>query len=164
MKFTEKNSFLVRHTSGEHFSSDMELFKVHCPNSRLHIDLKRENSFNRKKLDGLMLWELLEKVSPEEILKNREKTAGEATVKPEKSELENNPESNEKEEDEKLNALEDRIKALEESNDFNEDEISGLQSELEDKDTSIEELQEKIESLEKKAFNKKKASRKNSQQ
>ena len=71
MKFTEKNDFLVKHTSEEHFSKDRELFKTHCPNSRLHADLKRANSFNRKKLDGLMLYELLDKVSPEEILNNR---------------------------------------------------------------------------------------------
>lgn len=72
MKFTEKNDFLVKHTSEKHFSKDLELFKVHCPNSKLHTDLKRINSFNCKKLDGLMLWELLDKVSPEEILKNRD--------------------------------------------------------------------------------------------
>jgi len=71
MNFKEKNDFLVKHTAGEHFLKDLELFKIHCPNSRLHIDLKRVNSFNKKKLDGLMLYELLGKVSPEEILKNR---------------------------------------------------------------------------------------------
>lgn len=71
MNFKEKNDFLVKYTSGEHFYKDYELFKIHCPNSRLHSDLKRVNSFNRKKLDGLMLWELLGKISSEEILNNR---------------------------------------------------------------------------------------------
>ena len=72
MKFTEKNEFVSKHTSADHFSKDLELFKIHCPNNRLHADLKRVNSFNRQKLDGLMLWELLDKISPEKILKNRE--------------------------------------------------------------------------------------------
>jgi hypothetical protein len=80
MKFTEKNDILVKHTSGEYFSRDRELFKVHCPNSRLHTDLKRVNSFNKRKLDGLMLWELLDKVSPEEILKNREEKPAEIII------------------------------------------------------------------------------------
>jgi hypothetical protein len=56
------------------------------------------------------------------------------------------------------------IDALEESNEFNEDEISSLRSELDDKDASIDELKTAIEELEKKAFNKKKASEKNSKQ
>ena len=71
MKFQEKNDFLVKHKSEEHYDSDLKLFKEHCPNSRLHSDLKRANSFNRKKLNGDMLWELLDKISAEEILKNR---------------------------------------------------------------------------------------------
>lgn len=72
MKFTEKNDFVVKHTSEEYFSKDLELFKVYYPNSNLHSDLKRVNSFNRKKLDGAMLYVLLDKLTPEEILKNRE--------------------------------------------------------------------------------------------
>lgn len=80
MKFTEKNNFIVKHTSKDHFYKDQELFKVHCPNSRIHADLKRVNSFNRKKLDGLMLWELLDKVSPEDILKNREEKPAEIII------------------------------------------------------------------------------------
>ena len=71
MKFQEKNEFVVKHTSDVNYSQDLELFKEHCPNSRLHTDLKRVNSFNKKKLDGLMLWELLDKVTPADILKNR---------------------------------------------------------------------------------------------
>ena len=80
MKFTEKNNFIVRHTSKEYFSKDRELFKTHCPNSRLHADLKRVNSFNQKKLDGLMLWELLDKVSPEDILENREEKQADVMI------------------------------------------------------------------------------------
>jgi hypothetical protein len=80
MKFTEKNNFIVKHTSKEHFSKDLELFKIHCPNSRLHADLKRVNSFNQKKLDGLMLLELLNKVFPEDILKNRVTTPEEIII------------------------------------------------------------------------------------
>ena len=71
MEFKEKNDFVVKHTSADHFDKDLELFKAHCPNSRLHSDLKRVNSWTKNKLDGLMLWELLNKLTSEEILKNR---------------------------------------------------------------------------------------------
>ena len=72
MKFTEKNDFIVKNKKGEYFSKDLDLFKKNCPNSRLHSDLKSLNSFNRSKLHGLILGELLDKVNPDDILKNRE--------------------------------------------------------------------------------------------
>ncbi|NDV45813.1 hypothetical protein D0T49_01950 [Paludibacter sp. 221] len=71
MKFTEKNNFIVKHKSKVYFDKDLELFKQHCSGSPLHVDLKRVNSFTMEKLDGMMLYELLEKCTPEEILKNR---------------------------------------------------------------------------------------------
>ena len=74
MKFTEKNDFIVKHKASKHFEKDLELFKKHCPNSRLHNDLKRVNTFTRYQLDGRMLYELIDKVSPEEILENRKQT------------------------------------------------------------------------------------------
>ena len=72
MDFTKKNDFVVRNKDAKHFEQDMKLFKEHCPTSRLYSDLKRSNKWNRTILDGHMLFELLDKVTPEEILKNRE--------------------------------------------------------------------------------------------
>jgi hypothetical protein len=80
MKFTEKNDFIVKNKKVEFFSKDLELFKKSCPNSRLHSDLKRLNSFNRSKLHGLMLVELLDKVDSENILKNREEKPTEILI------------------------------------------------------------------------------------
>ena len=71
MEFTEKNDFVVNHSSSDSYDKDIELFKKYCPGSRLHSDLKRVNLFTRKKLDGFILFELLDKISTEEILKNR---------------------------------------------------------------------------------------------
>ncbi len=75
MKFIEKNNFVVKHTSVNFFEKDYALFKEVCPESRLHADLKRVNSFTKQKLDGMMLLELLDKVSPEIILNNRKETS-----------------------------------------------------------------------------------------
>jgi hypothetical protein len=63
-----------------------------------------------------------------------------------------------------IEELKERISILEESSELNENEIFSLRSELEDKDLIIEEFQSKIEALEKKAFNKKKANEKSSQE
>ena len=71
MEFIEKNEFIVNNSSRDYYDKDLELFKKYCPGSRLYADLKRVNSFNCKKLDEFMLFELLDKISPEEILKNR---------------------------------------------------------------------------------------------
>jgi uncharacterized coiled-coil protein SlyX len=236
MKFTEKNNFVVKHTSQEHFSKDRELFKVHCPNSRLHTDLKRVNSFNRKKLDGLILWELLEKVSPEEVLKNREEkpveTKGKVIIEnieqvkeklvemgidpvkvseefiqtnigmsveefeslysklkdflnqdgvaihtlnvPPPADEQESTEGNivtkkGKESDPKskkdslqIEALKERISALEETADYNTDDIDALRMELDDKEAVMEEISAKIEALETKALKKKEANKRNS--
>jgi hypothetical protein len=72
MKFETKNNFIVKHKNGNYFDADLILFKRVFPNHRLHDDLRRVNDFNRHILDGKMLYELLNKVSPTEILKNRE--------------------------------------------------------------------------------------------
>ena len=71
MKFTEKNNFLVKNKDTQYFDKDLALFKEQCPASRLHVELKRVNSFNKSVLQGRMLYELLDKCTPEEILKNR---------------------------------------------------------------------------------------------
>jgi uncharacterized coiled-coil protein SlyX len=254
LSFAEKNNFVVKNKSGNYFSKDLELFKKHFPIHKLNNELARANSFTYDRLDGQMLYVLLEKIAPEEILKNREEKTVENPVKaiiesinqakekliemgidPEKvspeflqtniglsiesftelyeslkealkqdgnvihtlsiippaegTETTGSSTENLQEEESKttgtvtespvtqeteftgesssvenLKVLEERIVDLEEKTDINEDEISGLRDELEDRDTSIEELQKKTEALEKKAFNKKKASRKSSLQ
>lgn len=80
MKFTDKNNFIVKHKSERFFDKDLELFQKHCPNSKLHSDLKRVNTFNRSILVGQMLYELLDKVSPEEILNNRANKPAERVI------------------------------------------------------------------------------------
>ncbi|KAA6348450.1 hypothetical protein EZS27_004050, partial [termite gut metagenome] len=73
MDFIKKNNFIVKHRSIEFFDRDLDLFHKHLPYSKLDMELRRVNSYNRLKLDEKMLFELLEKVTPEEVLQNREK-------------------------------------------------------------------------------------------
>jgi uncharacterized coiled-coil protein SlyX len=82
LSFSEKNAFIVRHKSGKYFFQDLELFKRHFQNHRLNNELARANSFTYERLDGLILFELLNKVSPEEILLNRSKETEKTPVKP----------------------------------------------------------------------------------
>ena len=147
MKFTDKNDFIVKYSSVDHYDKDIELFKIHCKSSNLHYQLERVNSFNKKKLDGMMLNELLNKVSPDDILNNRVFKTEEVSDGTTEGTTESNSEL--------IKSLEKRINALEESNYYNKDEISDLRSELEDKDASIEDLQLKIEELENKSVKKK---------
>jgi hypothetical protein len=72
MKFETKNNFIVKHKNVKYFDADLILFKKVFPTHRLHDDLRRANDFNKHILDGKMLYELLNKVSPDDILKNRE--------------------------------------------------------------------------------------------
>ena len=214
MKFQDKNDFIVKNTSAQHFEKDLQLFKKHCPKSRLHSELNRVNSFTRKKLDGYMLNELLDKITVDEILKNRgvktgsrnknisPPTGSPAPPAPDKgmNPLASNspapsppapsvPPVPPAPDNKKLEALEQRIKTfenlekrikvLEASWEYTEDEISGLkelqeqisdleesqddaasdisdlQDALNEKDTLIAQLQAKIEELEKKTVKKK---------
>ena len=75
--FSEKNNFVVRNKKGDCFDKDLELFKKTFPSHRLNNSLARANQFTKESLDGQMLYLLLDKISPEDILKNR----GLATLK-----------------------------------------------------------------------------------
>ena len=141
LSFSQKSDLVVKHKDKKHFGKDLELFKKNFPSNRLMNDLARANQFTFERLDGQMLYLLLEKVPIEEILENRLPPPSVPSVD---------------QIDETMKSLEERIHALEESNDCNDDEISDLRSELEDKDASIEDLQSKIEALEKKSSDKKK--------
>ena len=187
MKFKEKNDFVVKHTSVEYFDKDLELFKIHCSRSKLHSDLDRVNTWNKKKLDNLMLWELLDKVSADDILNNRsievikvdevqttqedltsDGPADESTDAPDETEIASNGPIDETQAatitdmaKDKLNELSSEIEDLQDRVDTNESEISDLRSEVENNDASIEDLQSKVEAFDKKAFNKKKVKPKN---
>ncbi|MCL1942558.1 MAG: hypothetical protein FWF54_03290 [Candidatus Azobacteroides sp.] len=71
MKFSEKNDFVVKHKNSDFFCRDLELYKKYYPNSELNRELARANSHTSTRLDGQILFELLDKVSPGEILENR---------------------------------------------------------------------------------------------
>lgn len=72
IKFSQKNNLIVKHKNGDYFSKDLELFKEHCPGHPLNTELSKANKFSYARLDGLMLSELLEIITIEEILENRE--------------------------------------------------------------------------------------------
>lgn len=75
LSFTEKNNLVVKHTGAKHFSNDLELFKKTFPTHELYTDLARASSFTYERLDGQMLYTMLDFVSIEYILKNRNSEA-----------------------------------------------------------------------------------------
>ena len=190
LSFTEKNNFVLRRKDAKYFSLDLDLFRRTFLTHKLNTELSRANLHTYDRLDGQMLYALLDALPPDDILANRNgtlPTTGEAkTSAPEAKnpapEAENpapNPKNgplptpNEAKTSapeaenpaivEELKTLNQRVDDLETGNELNSDEIDGLRSALDDSETSIEDLQSAIEELEKKAFNKKKASGKSSQ-
>jgi len=153
LSFSQKNDLVVKYKGKKHFGKDLELFQKYFPSDRLMNDLARANEFTYERMDGQMLYLLLDKVSIDDILKNRE----EKTVI-----IEQQP-TLEVMAKEKLEELSDKINALQEDIETNESDISDLRSELEDKDTSIETLENKIAEMETKSASKKKAKETNSQ-
>ena len=75
LNFSQKNNLVVRHKNANYFGKDLELFKNKFPSHPLNNDLARANKFTYERLDGLMLVALLDIVSIDEILENREKEA-----------------------------------------------------------------------------------------
>ena len=157
LSFTEKNNFVLRHKAARYFSPDLELFRRTFLTHRLNTELSRANLHTYDRLDGQMLYVLLDALPPGDILANRNpppSTPEEAKnpgTAPDGSAVA-----------EELATLKNRIDELESSASCNEDELSGLRSALDDSETSIDDLQSAVEELEKKAFNKKKASAKSS--
>ena len=146
LSFSQKNDLVVKHKSKEAFWKDLELFKKHHPSNRLMNDLARANEFTFERLDGQMLYLLLDKISIEEILINREEKA------PESPGQQATLDALAKE---KLEELSNSVESLKENVENNESDISDMQSALEEKDASIEDLQSKVEELEKTASKKK---------
>jgi len=182
LSFTEKNDLVVKHKGLKHFSKDLELFQKHVPSNPLNNDLARANEFSFERLDGQMLYILLDKVLIEDILKNREEKPVEEFVS-----IETQPEDETKTEnppvdpvpptepvppvdpvpptepvppvnpaEEKLKELAKRIDELEENVGVNESDIDYLRDELNNKDASIEALETKIAELEARPTAKKK--------
>ena len=85
LTFPQKNNFIVKHSDAKFFDKDLELFKKECPGHKLNNQLTRVSDYNKSKLVGQMLSILLDKVTPEEILANREK---EIIVQPERKTIE----------------------------------------------------------------------------
>ena len=75
MNFNQINDFVVQNESAEHFEKDRELFVKTFPKSRIIPSLFSATQFEKKKLDGRMLIEMLSYVSPQEILNNRKPIA-----------------------------------------------------------------------------------------
>jgi len=71
ISFIQKNDLIVKYTSGQHFNKDLELFQKHFPSNKLNTSLARANMHTYARLDGAMLNLLLDKISIDEILQNR---------------------------------------------------------------------------------------------
>jgi flagellar motor protein MotB len=170
ISFAKKNNFIIRNKGIHHFSRDLELFKKHFPAHALNMELARANRFSYGNLDGQMLYFLLDEISPEEILENRKEQPTDSVAAPNPTDENPTPDAPPADDpdtkapvdrSDELNELERRIDELANSTDCNESDIDQLRSDLENQDATIEDLTAKIEALEKKAFNKKKASTKN---
>ena len=131
LSFSQKNDLVVKHRDKRCFSKDLELFQKYFQLHRLMNDLARANEFTFERLDGQMLYLLLDKTSIEEILNNRE--AKEPVSSPAPPVVEPPVVSTEK---------------TTESQDVTVPEIS---------DTSIETLEKKIAALENTTVSKKKS-------
>jgi hypothetical protein len=81
MDFIAKNNFIVRHATADHFDADFALFEKTFPKSRLIDSLKLAQPYNKKSLDERMLFELLDNVSAETVLNNRDLGKAEITIK-----------------------------------------------------------------------------------
>ena len=121
MDFIKKNNLVVKHKDANCFEKDLELFKVHCPKSNLHSQIKRVNSFNKHILDSQMLYELLDKVTIEVIINNRNAPISDTLP------IEGKPE---------IILIEEKCIELKEK----ESEIEILKSALAAKDSEIEDL------------------------
>jgi len=154
LSFSQKNDLVVKHKSKKDFWKDLELFKKHYPSNKLMNDLGRANDFTYDRLDGQMLYLLLDKIPIDDILKNRIPPPTSVEESPTSPILpQGTLDSLAKE---KLKELSKRLDALQDDLEINESDISDLQFALDDKDASIEDLQSKVEALEQKASGKKK--------
>lgn len=71
LTFTEKNDLIVKHQNRDFFYKDLELFKKHLPIHALINELAQANEYSFDRLDGQMLYALLDIISIDEVLENR---------------------------------------------------------------------------------------------
>lgn len=86
MDFNKKNDFIVKHRGKAHFEKDAELYLATFSDRRLVGALKKAQDYNKDRLDGRILLELLEVKTPEEILNNRKEQTDTVTLTPEEAE------------------------------------------------------------------------------
>ena len=72
LSFPEKNRALQQLKNEVYFDVDRVLFKKVCPQSRLINELGRANRFTKASIGGRMISEMLNVISVEEIIANRE--------------------------------------------------------------------------------------------
>jgi len=152
MDFIKKNDFIVKHKSEKYFEQDLCLFKQYFPESRLHPELKRASSYNKRTLDGYMLNDLLNKVSADDILSNRKKAA---TLNDLDSVDEKESKLKDKESD--LEAKEHQLDIKKEQLDEKESELDLREEQLDDKETELIKKVEEIQNNVKAQASKKKA-------
>jgi hypothetical protein len=181
ISFTEKNDFVLKHKAAKYFSLDLDLFRRKFLTHKLNTDLSRANVYTYERLDGQMLYSLLEACTPEEIIANRtgipvpaDEIKSDPPPAPSGASPSDAAPSDAAPSDASPPApvhlmpptpfeeLKRRIDELEQSKEVDRDEIDDLRSLLEDRDASLESLAAAVAELEKKAFHKKKASGKSS--
>lgn len=119
--FEQKNEIIIRISGSENFERDKELFLSNCSNPKLERDLKKANQFTFAALDARMISELLNSVTEQTILSNRE---GELKVLVQEAELESpqitaqteSPQISIVLEKEKSNQIPDKKKGLNKTN------------------------------------------------
>lgn len=73
LTISEKTELTQELTDNRFFYEDLELFKSKFPYSKLNTELTRVNEYNQKRLQGQIIYNLLDVVSKKEINANRKK-------------------------------------------------------------------------------------------
>jgi hypothetical protein len=85
----EKQGWVAKLTDIDNFDADLDLFKTKFPTHNLNRDLARVNKVNKQRLSSNMIYHLLDVVSAEEIIANREAKSESGEQKPEEVIIEN---------------------------------------------------------------------------
>ena len=76
----EKQGWVAKLTDVDAFDADLDLFKTKFPTHNLNRDLARVNKVNKQRLSSNMVYHLLDVVSAEEIIANREEAEKETIL------------------------------------------------------------------------------------
>ena len=85
----EKQGWVAKLTDIDNFDADLDLFKTKFPTHNLNRDLARVNKVTKPRLCSGMIYHLLDVVSAEEIIANREAKSESGEQKPEEVIIEN---------------------------------------------------------------------------